>query len=192
MFITLSEIIAIIAMTLGIGYIFSGYFRKPVDFDSQDYDPLKGLMKKNKVWEDTKFAAMIAAPTIVLHELAHKIVAMGFGADAILQAPYTMYAIVILLKAIGFPLLFFVGGYVSHTPLPALESAAVSVAGPAINFALWGACVLLVKSKALPNKYSHILIPMGRLSLFLGIFNMIPIPGFDGYHFFSALIQAFA
>ena len=188
MFITISEVIAIIAMTIGIGYIFSGYFKKPVDYDN--YNPLKFVDKQSKVWEDTKFAAMIAAPTIVFHELAHKIVAMSFGAEAIINAPYAMYAIVMILKAIGFPLLFFVGGYVSHTALPALPSAAVSIAGPAINFVIYGLCVLLVKKKLVRHKYFHILVPMGKLSLFLGVFNMIPIPGFDGYNFFSALIEA--
>lgn len=191
MFITISEVIAIIAMTLGIGYIFSGYFRKPVDFDSDNYDPLKAIQSKNNVWENTKFAAMIAAPTIVFHEIAHKIAAVAFGAQATINAPYTMYAIVMILKAMGFPLLFFVGGYVSHTPLPPLESSIVSIAGPLTNFIIWGICILLVNKKLVKRKYYHILIPMSKLSLFLGIFNMIPIPGFDGYNFFSAIIQAF-
>lgn len=183
MFITISEIIAVLAMTFGIGYIFSGYFKR-----SPDEDPLS-YYTKNSVWEDTKFASMIAAPPLVFHELAHKLVAMGFGAEAVLNAPYMMYAIVVLLKTIGFPLLFFVGGYVSHTPLPAFPSALVSIAGIATNFLIWGICVFLVKKKIVPRKYYSIVIPMGKLSLFLGIFNLIPIPGFDGYHFITALFS---
>jgi Zn-dependent protease len=96
-----------------------------------------------------------------------------------------------VLKLINFPLLFFVGGYVSHTPLPALQSAIVAVSGPATNFLIWGICVLIVKFKLINRKYYKIVIPMGRISMFLGIFNMIPIPGFDGNHFFVNLFRVF-
>jgi hypothetical protein len=111
--ITLMEIVDIIVMTFAIGYIFSDYFRRE---PLEGYDPLK-FYKKPPFFENIKFAAMIAAPAVVFHELAHKFVAMVFGASATLHAPYGMYAIVILLKLMRFPLLFFVGGYVSHTPL---------------------------------------------------------------------------
>jgi len=188
MFITISEVIAILAMIFAMGYIFSDTFRKPVD----EEDPVKFYLKKTGKWANIKLAAMIAAPAVVFHELAHKFVAMGFGAEATLHAPYGMYAIVMILKAIGFPFLFFVGGYVSHTPLPALESAFVAIAGPLTNFILWGVCSLIVKYKLVNRKYYHIIIPMGKINMFLGIFNLIPIPGFDGYHFFSSLLQVFS
>ena len=187
--LSISEIIAIIAMTFGIGYIFSDFFKKPLP---EGYDPISYYsVRRSSVWENTKFAAMIAAPPVVLHELAHKIVAMAFGAIATIKAPYLMYAIVILLKAVGFPIIFFVGGYVSHTVLPAFPSAMVAVAGPLTNFIIWGVCVLLVKNRLVNRKYYKVLVPMGRISLFLGIFNMIPFPGFDGYHFFRNIISVF-
>lgn len=187
MFISLMEIIDIVIMTFAIGFIFSDFFRRE---PLEGYDPLK-FYKRSSGWENVKFAAMIAAPAVVLHELAHKFVAMAFGATATLHAPYTMYAIVILLKLMRFPLLFFVGGYVAHTPLLPLPSALVAVAGPLMNFLVLGSIYLVIHLKLVDKKYYKILEPMAKLNLFLGIFNMLPIPGFDGYHFFASLFRVF-
>ncbi|MBW2983573.1 hypothetical protein KY361_00480 [Candidatus Woesearchaeota archaeon] len=185
-FITPMEIIDIIIMTFAIGYIFSGFFKRT---PHEGYDPIK-YFSKSLGWENIKFAAMIAAPAVILHELAHKFVAMSYGAIAVLKAPYLMYAIVIALRAMNFPLIFFVGGYVAHTPLPALPSAWIALAGPLTNFMIWGLIRLAVKNNVL-KKYHNILVPMGKLNLFLAVFNMLPIPGFDGFHFFQGLFRAF-
>lgn len=174
-----------IIMSLAIGYIFSGYIRKPA---GDNYDPLTTI-KKNQTWENVKFAALVAGPAVVLHELAHKFVAMGFGATAILYAPYGFYLLVIILKAIGFPFLFFVGGFVAHSPLPALPSALVSIAGPATNFLLWYLAILAVKHNLIKKKYYAYAVPFAKINLFLGVFNMLPIPGFDGFHFFRSLFS---
>ncbi len=188
MIITPMEVFDIVIMVLAIGFIFSGFIkRRP----SEDYDPLKYYSKKSTLWEDMKFAAIIAAPAVVLHEFGHKLVAMGFGATATIHAPYFFYAIVALLRLINFPLLFFIGGYVAHSMLPPLQSAFVSLAGPAVNFLLWGLCTVMVKFKWVKGKYNIYLIPMARLNLLLGAFNMIPIPGFDGWGFFSSLFKVF-
>ncbi|MBW2988695.1 M50 family metallopeptidase [Candidatus Woesearchaeota archaeon] len=185
--ITLMEIIDIVIMTLAIGYIFSDFFRKE---PLEGYDPLT-YYKRPPLWENIKFAAMIAAPAVVLHELAHKFVALYFGASATLHAPYFWYAVVVVLKLMGFPLLFFVGGYVAHTPLASMPSAIVAVAGPLINILLWLASIAVIKYNLIDKKYYKIVIAMGKINLFLGIFNMLPLPGFDGYHFFAALSKAF-
>jgi len=183
--ILIGEIIDIVIMTFAIGYIFSDFFkREPLE----GYDPLK-YYQKPPLWENIKFAAMIAAPAVVFHELAHKFIAILFGAQATLHAPYGMYAIVILLKLMRFPLLFFVGGYVTHTPLPALQSSLVSIAGPLTNLLLWLAALAVVKYKLVDRKYYKIIVPMGRINMFLFIFNMLPLPGFDGFNFFRALFS---
>jgi len=187
MFISLGEIIDIIIMTFAIGYIFSDFFRKE---PLEGYDPLT-YYKKPPLFESIKFAAMIAAPAIVLHELSHKFVAMAFGATATLHAPYFWYIAVILLKLMRFPLLFFVGGYVSHAPLPALQSSLVAIAGPLTNLVLWLLSLAIIKYKLIDKKYYKILVPMGKLNMFLFIFNMIPLPGFDGYNFISSLFKVF-
>lgn len=186
-FITLAEIIDIVIMAVAIGFIFKDVFKHPARH-AGEYDPLQDdRYKKKKLFDGLKLSIMIAGPAIVLHELAHKFVAMGFGAEATLHAPYFMYAIVIILKLMRFPLLFIVGGYVAHTPLSAFPSAMVAVAGPMANFLIWAVISIGGKKKWFSKRYDKILFPMARLNIFLCIFNMLPIPGFDGFHFFSSI-----
>ena len=185
-FISIQELFDIGIMALALGFIFSDYFRKkPVDDD-----PLK-FYQKNQQWENIKNAALVAAPAVIFHELAHKFVAMSFGAQATLHAPYGWYAIIILMKLLNFPLLFFVGGFVTHTPLPALASAFVSLAGPLTNALVWLATIFIVKKQLIDKKYYPVLVPLGKINLFLAIFNMIPIPGFDGANAIVSLMRAF-
>lgn len=182
------ELIDMVIMSLAIGYIFSGFLKKPVP---ENYDPLVHYKKKSHVWENVKYAALAAGPAVVLHELAHKFVAIGFGAKAVLYAPYGFYLFVILLKMIGFPFLFFVGGFVTHTALPPLQSAFVSIAGPLTNFLIWGGITLVIKNGMLKRKYYAIAIPLARISLFLAVFNILPLPGFDGFNFLRNIIAIF-
>ncbi len=184
MFISIQEIIDIIIMTFAIGYIFSDVFKKQ---PTGSYDPLEYY--KNPLLENIKSGAIIAAPAIVLHELAHKFSAIAFGAIATLHAPYFWYILIILLKLMRFPILFFVGGYVSHTPLPPLESAIVAIAGPLVNLLLWIFSLMVIKHNLINKKYYHIIIPFSRLNMLLFIFNMLPFPGFDGYHFISGVLN---
>ena len=191
--ITISEVIDIVVMTIAIGYIFSRFFRRA---PQEDYDPLT-YYKKNTLLEDIKYGAIIAAPAVVLHELAHKFVAMGFGASATLHAPsffgipYGMYLLVILMIHLNFPILFFVGGYVSHTALPALASSIVAFAGPLTNLLLWLGGMSLIKYGLVKRKYYTTIGMMAKLNMFFFIFNMIPLPGFDGFNVFSGLVQVF-
>ena len=187
MVISLNEIFDIAFITFAIGFIFSDMFRRE---PLEGYDPLKHYQKSG-MWENIKSAAMIAAPAVIFHELAHKLIALSFGAQATIHAPYNMYFIVILLKLIRFPILFFVGGFVAHTPLPALQSAAVSIAGPLTNLLIWVVIWFIVKKGLVDKKYYRILEPMAKINMFLFIFNLIPIPGFDGFNFFRSLFAAF-
>ena len=54
-FFTLGEVFDITVMTLIVGFIFSGVFRKPVE---HDYDPLKQLKSRFNL-DDFKFAILI-------------------------------------------------------------------------------------------------------------------------------------
>ena len=174
-------------MTFVIGFIFSRFFRKE---PSYSYDPLSYYSRQNTLINQIIYGAIIAAPAVVLHELSHKFVAMSFGANAILHAPYKMYAIVILMVLLNFPIIFLVGGYVNIlTPLPPLPIAFVAVAGPLMNLILWFIFKSLIKYNIAPKKYWRELGMMAKLNLFLAGFNMLPIPGFDGFNFFQALFQ---
>ena len=81
--ITFSEILDLALMTIFVGYIFSDVI--PVRRES--YDPLVHY-KKRFDFEALKFAIMATAPAIILHELAHKFVALSFGLDAVFYAFY--------------------------------------------------------------------------------------------------------
>ena len=155
MLFTLWELIDLVIMVFAIGYIFSSFIKRE---PAAGYDPLT-YYKKNTLFQDIKYASIIAAPAVILHELGHKFVAMFFGATATLHAPLTWYAIVIVMKLLNFPLFFFVGGYVEHTALPPLESALVSASGPFVNLLLFLICTGLIKYRLVNKKYYMIYIP---------------------------------
>ncbi len=187
MLFTLSELIDLVIMIVAIGYIFSTLIRRE---PLEGYDPLT-YFRRNSLMEDIKHGALIAAPAIVFHELAHKFVAMAFGATAVLHAPLGWYAAVIIMRLLNFPLFFFVGGYVTHTPLPPLESAIVSLSGPLVNLILYLVCVALPRFNIVHRKYYKLLGAAGKINLFLALFNIIPLPGFDGFNAMLALLHLF-
>lgn len=191
--ITFGEIIDLAIMTFFVGYIFSGLI--PVKRES--YDPLIHY-KKRFDFEGLKFAVMATAPAVIVHELAHKFVALGFGLDAVFYAFYRstftlmLGIFTIISKLTGFGFMFFVPGYVgiggngTH-----LQFALTAFAGPLVNLILWLGAWYLLKNKIHKKKHYLILLLTSRINMFLFIFNMIPIPGFDGYRVFIELIRAF-
>src|SRR3989344_844259 len=75
--ITIGEIVDLILMTIFVGYIFSDII--PVRRDS--YDPLTHY-RRGFDFEALKFAILATAPAIIVHEMAHKFMALGFGLSA--------------------------------------------------------------------------------------------------------------
>jgi len=188
-----NEIIDLIAMTVFVGYIFSDMI--PVRRDN--YDPLVHY-KSRFDFEGLKFAIMATAPAIIFHELAHKFVAISFGFNAIFYAFYRqtftliLGGLAILSKLTGFGLMLFVPGYVGISGYGThLEYAFAALAGPMVNLILWLGSWLLLKKKLYNKKYYILLLLTSRINMFLFIFNMLPIPGFDGFNFFRHLIASF-
>ena len=191
--ITLGEIIDLILMTLFVGYVFSDMI--PVRRES--YDPLVHY-RRGFDFEKLKFAIMATAPAVILHELGHKFVALGFGLNAVFYAFYrntftlVLGALTIVSKLTGFGFMFFVPGFVSISGAGThLQFALTAFAGPFVNLVLWLGAWLLLKNKTYRKKHFLLLILTQRINMFLFIFNMLPIPGFDGYNFFIELIRAF-
>ena len=187
-FFTFGELFDMVVMTLVVGYIFSGLFKKPVE---EDYDPLKQL-KQGFFSDDFKFAVLVAAPAIIFHELGHKSVALSFGLEAQFQAAYFFLMLALLMKLMNFGFIFIVPAYVSiigrATPL---ESSLIAFSGPAVNLILWLLALFALKKNFFPKKYNVALLLTSRINMFLFIFNMLPIPGFDGSKVFMGLVQAF-
>jgi Zn-dependent protease len=188
MFFSIGELIDVVVMSAVVGYIFSDLLARfrPAK------DPLLEFRGNMFQWENFKFAVYVTAPAILLHELGHKFVAMSFGMQATFHAAYFWLGIGVLLKLMNFPFIFFVPAYVSifgmGTPI---QSAISSVAGPAVNALLWLLSSLVLRMK-IRKKYVPLIFLTGKVNMFLFIFNMIPIPGFDGYQFFSGIIHSFA
>ena len=192
--ITFAEIIDLIAMTVFVGYIFSDI----IPVRRENYEPLLHY-KRSFDFEGLKFAIMATAPAIIIHELAHKFVAMSFGLNAVFFAFYrqtftlVLGALTILSKLTGFGFMLFVPGYVGISgPGTNIQFAVAALAGPLVNLALWLGSWLILKKRFYGKKYYSLLILTSRINMFLFIFNMLPIPGFDGYNFLAHLIKAFA
>ncbi len=182
---TFGELFDIVAMSLIIGFIFS-------DFFSDYYHKFKGYAERFPTygfdWSSFWFATLLVAPTIILHEFGHKFVALSFGLHATFHAAYVWLLLAVVLKLVGSPFLFFVPAFVSiagvSTPL---QSALIAFAGPGTNLLLYLISKIFIKSsskKALPYW-----LLFSKINLFFFIFNMLPIPGFDGFTVYLNLFR---
>ncbi|MBI2147368.1 M50 family metallopeptidase [Candidatus Woesearchaeota archaeon] len=186
MLITIREVIDLLIMTLALGYLFKDAFPKH-DFSSGE---MTESLPTSTTWKDIQFAAIITAPAIILHELAHKFVALSFGAQAVFHAHYPFLGLGILLKLLNFGFIFFIPGYVTHSSVAPLASSAIAAAGPLLNLVLWLGSALLLKKNLVKKKFKAAVYLTKRINMFLFLLNMIPIPPFDGFGFVSGLWSA--
>ena len=184
--ISLIEIWRLIIVSLVLGYIFSGLFTTRVKTVYDYLNPRKFRLN------DILLSIGIAAPAVILHELAHKFVALAFGLNAEFFLSYFGLALGVILKLVGSPLIIFAPGYVgiSGNVTPTI-SAVTASAGPALNLILWLGSDYLIKNKHnLKRKQTNILGLTSMINKWLFIFNMIPIPPLDGSKVFYGLFQA--
>lgn len=173
-FISLIEVLYLIILTFVIGYIFSGYIKRPVT-------EIDLVVEKYFNWEDIKFGAMVAAPAVLLHELAHKFVAMGFGLGAQLHVFWEGLGLAIFLKLISSPILIIAPAYVSISgDATAFQEMLTSFAGPFMNLLLFLVSYLILNRAKLTKNQATLLFLTKQINLFLFIFNMLPIPPLDG------------
>ncbi len=189
MILSIPEIIDMVIMIAIVGWIFSDIFRKP---EKEDYDPLRQYKRRYINWDNFIFAALVTAPAILFHELAHKFVALSFGLNATFQAAYMFLLLGIIMKLMNFGFIFFVPAYVSISATASpLISAIISLAGPLTNLILWIVSLIFLKTMNLKRRQMQFLFLTSKINMFLFIFNILPIPGFDGYHFFEGIIRVF-
>lgn len=205
---TLAEIIDIVIMTFIIGFIFHDIFKpsRKVEVITPD----SYLKKKRFNWNDLWYAAAIVAPSVALHEFGHKFVAIANGMSATFHSPVSiqhilnpllifkdflalLMVIVVVAKIFGWgKFIFFVPAYVAISGTgTALQFAGIAFAGPAVNLVLWLGSLLVLKTAKLKQNTHRFLFLVSRINMFLFIFNMLPIPGFDGFGVYSSLFKAF-
>jgi len=182
------EIFDVILMTFVVGFVFMKAF-KPTKNITEDI--LEKYLTKSSGfdWSAFWFATMITAPAIILHELGHKITALSFGLSAVFNAAYIWLGVAVLLRLIGSPFIFFVPAYVRISGTPTvLQQTLIAFAGPGVNLILFLIALLILKTKKdMSTRTMHLWTLTKEINLFLFIFNMIPIPGFDGFQIFSGL-----
>ncbi len=184
MLFSFQEIIDIVIMTFAVGFIFKNLFRR------QLYN--LRFIKIN----DLFFSALVTAPGIILHELGHKFIAILFGFNATFNASYFWLVIAIVLSLLNFPFIIFVPAFVRITcgeffcKIPPIQNLIISFAGPGTNLLIFLVCLILLRLN-ISNKTKVVIQFTKQINLFLFIFNMLPIPGSDGWHFYSALFNMF-
>ncbi|MEK6940309.1 MAG: M50 family metallopeptidase [Nanoarchaeota archaeon] len=183
MIISIAEIIRLAVMTVAIGYIFSNVTNLS--------DPLK--TRKRFDFDSIKTGIYAAAPGIILHEMAHKFVALYYGLQAEFFISTIGLGLGVVLKLVSSPLIIFVPGFVSMPGgVDPLKSALIAFVGPLMNGGLWLiAWYILNKShKRLSTKVMHVVILTKRINGVLFVFNLIPLPPFDGWHVLDGLLSA--
>jgi len=135
-----------------------------------------------RVWETPRSVAGPFAVVLVtvgagflLHELAHKVVAVRFGQVAAFRADYGMLFLAVMGGLAGF--IFAAPGAVHHRGrISVAEHGMIAVAGPVTNLGLALAFA--------PLWWLDIAGPLGALgvgiNLLLAGFNMLPVGGLDG------------
>jgi len=180
--ITLAELIGLIVITIYIGYIFTGIIKTRPKTVYNILHPRRIDMR------DFKFAILVSAPAVILHELAHKFTAIFYGYSATFQAFYSstftliLAAISIILKTIGSPFILIVPGFVQ---IPLISDSVayrlIAFAGPFINLSLFLIAHLTLNySKNLKKNQMIFLAITKQINLWLFIFNMLPLPPLDG------------
>lgn len=180
MIFTLKELFDVVVMTLVVGYIFMGMFKThAIGFDKSTF----------------LFACLVTAPALILHELAHKFVAMGFGLQAEFHAAYFWLILGVVLRLLNSNFIFFIPAYVTFgsalvqtTPL---MGSLIAFSGPLMNLLLFGISWALLRQKRMKKSTFALLYLTKQINLFLFIFNMLPIPGFDGLKVYQGLYQTF-
>ncbi len=170
-FFTFSEIFNLIVLMFTMGYIFLGYVRDP---NSKYLDKLSR--------KDFLFSLLVSAPGVILHELAHKFVAIAFGLTASFFVFWWGLGIAIFLKLIHSPFIIIAPGYVGISGTATeLQSILTSFAGPLVNIILFFVATLILNNaKRLTRRQAVTLYLTKKINLFLFIFNMLPIPPLDG------------
>lgn len=115
----------------------------------------------------------------LLHEIAHKILANKYGCFAEFRADFKMLFISIGIAFLGF--LFAAPGAVQiFGRIDKKKYAVISASGPAANLLLSLIFLGLYYTINTSQIITQFLLNGFRFNIFLGFFNLLPFPSFDG------------
>jgi Zn-dependent protease len=135
---------------------------------------------------------LTAGVGFLLHELAHKVVAVRYGQVAAFRADYGMLFLAVMSAMLGF--IFAAPGAVHHRGrLTERERGLIALAGPVTNLALAGGFLLVAAAgAALDADFAAFVGLRGvGINVFLGAFNMIPFGSLDGRTVLDWSVPAF-
>ncbi|MHB8263705.1 MAG: site-2 protease family protein [Acidimicrobiales bacterium] len=175
------------------------------------------LLRMHKVSETAILFFIVLIPSIIIHEVTHGAVALGFGDDTAKRAgrltlnpiPHIDIVGTVIVPAVLIMTAGVAFGWAKPVPVsvdklrnPRNHAVIVSVAGPLVNVILAVACGLLF-SLLTPHLDKLYFLDTGRLSVLpvgyqllflagfanvlLAVFNILPIPPLDG----SAILERF-
>lgn len=148
------------------------------------------------------FAVLI--PSVIVHEVAHGVVALAFGDDTAKRAgrltanpvahvdPFWTLLLPAMLVLVGAPVI----GMAKPVPVnarkmrsPRNQSLLTALAGPATNIVLSLVAAALFRLMRPPSASwaFDVLLALGLVNVFLAVFNLLPLPPLDG----SAVIERF-
>lgn len=135
---------------------------------------------------------------ISIHEAAHAFVAYKLGDDTAKHQGRLTLNPLAHLDPIGTLMIFIAHfGWGKPVPVnpynfkdPVKDSALVSLAGPASNFATALLCSIPLKyfGASMPLVIGNVLWTVTDLSILLGIFNLLPFPPLDGSKIFAVFV----
>ena len=165
----------------------------------------------NVDWAQVALVVGVLVPSVILHEVAHGLVALWYGDDTAKEAGRLTLNPVRHIDPFGtviLPLVLALGGlgafgYAKPVPVrpsrlrnPRQHSLYVSLAGPAVNIALVLVAVVVYRSffevhrfgggvSLEPSLGARIVFFLGFVNVILAAFNLLPIPPLDG----SAMVE---
>jgi Zn-dependent protease len=141
-------------------------------------------------------SAVVCGMAFVLHELAHRVVARSYGAEAhfIANNQWLLFSIVLAFAG----LFIAAPGAVWHRGyLTPRQGGLIALAGPATNLVLsviflLALCAATLSGLPLPSLVLITLFIGFKFNAWLGLFNMIPAGPFDGAKVLAWNWQVFA
>ncbi|MEI7770974.1 MAG: peptidase M50 [Chloroflexales bacterium] len=141
-------------------------------------------------------SAIVCGMAFVLHELAHRVVARSYGAEAhfIANNQWLLFSIVLAFAG----LFIAAPGAVWHRGVLTLrQGGLIALAGPVMNFALallflFTLCAATLFGLPLPSLLLITLFIGFKFNAWIGLFNMIPAGPFDGAKVLAWNWQVFA